>query len=179
VVLVVAFANIFTVIQPVMDSGDWNSTLWMVGGPIFFSLLALGIYENSNATTNTTIVVASSVLMRLLNITNGRSSSAWALKDWNSTLWMVGGPIFFSLLALGIYENYRQRTAVQVIGERYHQYHYRRRQQRTYAAFEHHKWTIELGLGLVGGPIFFSLLALGIYENYRQRTAVQVALAEG
>ena len=46
VVLVVAFANIFTVIQPVMDSGDWNSTLWMVGGPIFFSLLALGIYEN-------------------------------------------------------------------------------------------------------------------------------------
>jgi lipopolysaccharide export LptBFGC system permease protein LptF len=46
VVLVVAFANIFTIIQPVIDSGDWNSALWMVGGPIFFSLLALGIYEN-------------------------------------------------------------------------------------------------------------------------------------
>jgi hypothetical protein len=24
---------------------------------------------------------------------------------------------------------------------------------------------------MVGGPIFFSLLALGIYENYRRRTA--------
>ena len=43
VLLVVTFANIFTIIQPVIDSGDWNSTLWMVGGPIFFSLLALGI----------------------------------------------------------------------------------------------------------------------------------------
>ncbi len=45
VLLVVTFANIFTIIQPVIDGGDWNSTLWMVGGPIFFSLLALGIYE--------------------------------------------------------------------------------------------------------------------------------------
>jgi amino acid transporter len=46
VVLVVAFANIFTVIQPVVEANDWNSALWMVGGPIFFSLLAMGIYEN-------------------------------------------------------------------------------------------------------------------------------------
>ena len=46
VLLVVTFANIFTIIQPVIGSGDWNSTLWMVGGPIFFSLLALGIYES-------------------------------------------------------------------------------------------------------------------------------------
>ncbi|CZX05050.1 inner membrane transporter yjeM [Enterobacter hormaechei] len=46
VVLVVAFANIFTVIQPVVEANDWNSTLWMVGGPIFFSLLAMGIYEH-------------------------------------------------------------------------------------------------------------------------------------
>ena len=46
VVLVVAFANIFTVIQPVVEANDWSSTLWMVGGPIFFSLLAMGIYEN-------------------------------------------------------------------------------------------------------------------------------------
>lgn len=45
VVLVVAFANIFTVIEPVMEAGDWGSALWMVGGPAFFSLLALGIYE--------------------------------------------------------------------------------------------------------------------------------------
>ncbi|WP_449556444.1 glutamate/gamma-aminobutyrate family transporter YjeM [Huaxiibacter chinensis] len=46
VVMVVAFANIFTVIQPVIEAGDWNSALWMTGGPIFFSLLAMGIYEN-------------------------------------------------------------------------------------------------------------------------------------
>ncbi|EMM3428883.1 glutamate/gamma-aminobutyrate family transporter YjeM [Klebsiella aerogenes] len=58
VVLVVAFANIFTVIQPVMDSGDWNSTLWMVGGPIFFSLLALGIYENYRQRTAAQVALA-------------------------------------------------------------------------------------------------------------------------
>lgn len=58
VVLVVAFANIFTVIQPVMDSGDWNSTLWMVGGPIFFSLLALGIYENYRQRTAVKVALA-------------------------------------------------------------------------------------------------------------------------
>ena len=46
VLLVVTFANIFTIIQPVIDSGDWSSTLWMVGGPLFFSLLAWGIYES-------------------------------------------------------------------------------------------------------------------------------------
>jgi hypothetical protein len=45
VLLMVTFANIFTIIQPVIDSGDWSSTLWMVGGPIF-SLLAWGIYES-------------------------------------------------------------------------------------------------------------------------------------
>ncbi|HDG8263051.1 TPA: glutamate/gamma-aminobutyrate family transporter YjeM [Klebsiella aerogenes] len=58
VVLVVAFANIFTVIQPVMDSGDWNSTLWMVGGPIFFSLLALGSYENYRQRTAVQVALA-------------------------------------------------------------------------------------------------------------------------
>lgn len=58
VVLVVAFANIFTVIQPVMDSGDWNSSLWMVGGPIFFSLLALGIYENYRQRTAVQVALA-------------------------------------------------------------------------------------------------------------------------
>ncbi|POP46610.1 glutamate/gamma-aminobutyrate family transporter YjeM [Superficieibacter electus] len=45
VVLIVSFANIFTVIDPVIESQDWSSTLWMVGGPIFFSLLAMVIYE--------------------------------------------------------------------------------------------------------------------------------------
>ncbi|WES67994.1 glutamate/gamma-aminobutyrate family transporter YjeM [Superficieibacter sp. HKU1] len=46
VVLIVAFANIFTVVQPIIEASDWSSALWMVGGPIFFSLLATGIYEN-------------------------------------------------------------------------------------------------------------------------------------
>ena len=46
VVLVVTFANVFTIIQPVIEAGDWNSTLWMTGGPIFFSLLAMAIYQN-------------------------------------------------------------------------------------------------------------------------------------
>ncbi len=42
VLLVVTFANIFTIIQPVIDSGDWNSTLWMVGGPIFLLTAGAG-----------------------------------------------------------------------------------------------------------------------------------------
>ena len=46
VVLIVSFANIFTVIQPVIEANDWSSALWMIGGPIFFSLMAMGIYEN-------------------------------------------------------------------------------------------------------------------------------------
>ena len=44
VVLVVTFANVFTIIQPVVEAGDWDSTLWMIGGPVFFSLLAMAIY---------------------------------------------------------------------------------------------------------------------------------------
>ncbi|EJI2359231.1 glutamate/gamma-aminobutyrate family transporter YjeM [Salmonella enterica] len=46
VVLVVTFANVFTIIQPVIEAGDWDSALWMIGGPIFFSLLAMAIYQN-------------------------------------------------------------------------------------------------------------------------------------
>lgn len=46
VVLVVTFANVFTIIPPVVEAGDWDSTLWMIGGPVFFSLLAMAIYQN-------------------------------------------------------------------------------------------------------------------------------------
>ncbi len=52
VVLVVTFANIFTIIQPVIEAGDWSSAMWMVGGPIFFSLLAMAIYENYHRRVN-------------------------------------------------------------------------------------------------------------------------------
>lgn len=38
------FANVFTIIQPVIEIKDWNSAMWMTDGPIFFSLLA--IYQN-------------------------------------------------------------------------------------------------------------------------------------
>lgn len=31
--------------------------------------------------------------------------------DWNSALWMTGGPVFFSLLAMAIYQNYSRRMA--------------------------------------------------------------------
>ena len=58
VVMVVAFANIFTVIQPVVEAGDWNSALWMIGGPVFFSLLAMGIYENYRRRSATLVVEA-------------------------------------------------------------------------------------------------------------------------
>ncbi|VUT02365.1 Inner membrane transporter YjeM [Klebsiella huaxiensis] len=58
VVLVVTFANFFTVIQSVMGAGDWSNALWMVGGPIFFSLLALGIYENYRRRTAVSFVVS-------------------------------------------------------------------------------------------------------------------------
>lgn len=44
VVLVVTFANVF-IIQPVVEAGDWTA-LWMIGGPVFFSLLAMAIYQN-------------------------------------------------------------------------------------------------------------------------------------
>ncbi len=52
VVLVVTFANVFTIIQPVIEAGDWNSALWMTGGPIFFSLLAMAIYQNYSRRVN-------------------------------------------------------------------------------------------------------------------------------
>ncbi|WP_234828947.1 hypothetical protein, partial [Enterobacter hormaechei] len=29
---------------------------------------------------------------------------------WDSTLWMIGGPVFFSLLAMAIYQNYCSRV---------------------------------------------------------------------
>ncbi|WP_235822180.1 glutamate/gamma-aminobutyrate family transporter YjeM [Gottfriedia luciferensis] len=46
VILVVGFANFFTIIQPAIE-GDYSSTIWMIAGPIFFSLLALLILSRS------------------------------------------------------------------------------------------------------------------------------------
>lgn len=46
ITIVVGFANVFTIIQPVIVSGNWSDTIWMVAGPVVFSILAIIIYEN-------------------------------------------------------------------------------------------------------------------------------------
>lgn len=45
VTFTVGFANFFTIIEPAMN-GDMVSTLWMVGGPIFFSVVAVLMYSS-------------------------------------------------------------------------------------------------------------------------------------
>lgn len=34
--------NVFTIIQPVVEAGDWDSTLWMIGCPVFFLAVSDG-----------------------------------------------------------------------------------------------------------------------------------------
>lgn len=45
VTFTVGFANFFTIIEPAMN-GDMTSTIWMVAGPIFFSVVAVLMYSN-------------------------------------------------------------------------------------------------------------------------------------
>ena len=45
VTFTVGFANFFTIIQPAME-GDLSSTLWSIGGPLFFAIVALLMYWN-------------------------------------------------------------------------------------------------------------------------------------
>jgi len=44
IVASVGFANISTIIAPAVG-GDLPSTLWMIGGPVFFTIIALAIYK--------------------------------------------------------------------------------------------------------------------------------------
>lgn len=44
VTFVVGFANFFTIIQPAVD-GDISSTIWSIAGPLFFTLVALVMYN--------------------------------------------------------------------------------------------------------------------------------------
>jgi amino acid transporter len=44
VTFTVAFANVFTIIEPA-TSGDLSSTIWMIVGPLFFSIVALAMYS--------------------------------------------------------------------------------------------------------------------------------------
>lgn len=44
VFLIVAGANLFTIIQPVIEAGDVESMIWMLAGPVVFTLGGLGLY---------------------------------------------------------------------------------------------------------------------------------------
>ncbi|SFA84799.1 glutamate/gamma-aminobutyrate family transporter YjeM [Clostridium frigidicarnis] len=45
VTLTVGFANLFTIIEPAIN-GDMASTIWMIGGPVIFTLIAVLLYNN-------------------------------------------------------------------------------------------------------------------------------------
>ena len=45
VFLVVLGANVFTLIQPVLENGDIQSTIWMLMGPLLFGLLGIVWYQ--------------------------------------------------------------------------------------------------------------------------------------
>lgn len=46
VTIVVFFANVFTIIEPILgDKPDVKSTIWMIIGPVFFSVVALIMYS--------------------------------------------------------------------------------------------------------------------------------------
>ncbi len=44
VTAVVGFANIFSIIEPAVTTGEYDNTLWMIVGPIFFSVVAIILY---------------------------------------------------------------------------------------------------------------------------------------
>ena len=45
VIFTVSFANIFTIIQPALESGDYVSTIFQIAGPILFSIIALLLFS--------------------------------------------------------------------------------------------------------------------------------------
>lgn len=45
-VLTVLFANLATIVSPFVENGDLASTLWMLAGPVIFTVAALVIYNN-------------------------------------------------------------------------------------------------------------------------------------
>lgn len=44
VMIVVGFANLFTIIEPAVTKGDFKSTIYMIAGPLMFTVAALVIY---------------------------------------------------------------------------------------------------------------------------------------
>ena len=51
VTFTVGFANFFTIIQPALE-GDLSSTIWSIGGPLFFAIVALVMYWLYERKTN-------------------------------------------------------------------------------------------------------------------------------
>ncbi len=44
VTAVVGFANVFSIVEP-LTTGDYDKTLWMMAGPVFFSIIAIVLYS--------------------------------------------------------------------------------------------------------------------------------------
>ncbi len=47
---IVGFANLFTVIEPAISSGDWLTTIMSIAGPVLFALMALLLYRRMEKT---------------------------------------------------------------------------------------------------------------------------------
>ena len=45
VTCVVGFANVFTIIQPAIESGNYRSTFIQLVGPVIFSIIAIILYS--------------------------------------------------------------------------------------------------------------------------------------
>lgn len=45
VMITVIFANVFTIIKPVLDSGDYTATIFQIAGPVIFGAIALILYD--------------------------------------------------------------------------------------------------------------------------------------
>ncbi|MBT9830650.1 glutamate/gamma-aminobutyrate family transporter YjeM [Clostridium baratii] len=56
IVITVTFANIFTIIQPIIDSGDYVATIFQIAGPIVFGGIALILYNRYEKKKNTIII---------------------------------------------------------------------------------------------------------------------------
>ncbi|MEG1002205.1 glutamate/gamma-aminobutyrate family transporter YjeM [Clostridium sp.] len=45
VIATIAFANLFTIIKPVLDTGDYVATIFQIAGPLLFTIIALVLYD--------------------------------------------------------------------------------------------------------------------------------------
>lgn len=52
VFVLVLGANIFTIFQPLLEGAGIKDTLWMIAGPIGFTVLGMILYENYDRKNN-------------------------------------------------------------------------------------------------------------------------------